>query len=276
VFTAGIRVGVAGESLASFDLGVARASAAVAYVSWGTPLSWLARLIHRDAWRGAQPIFELYPGPGAWNASQVAYGSGDSWLRSLSHAIAADGRHVVLSFFPEMNGPWRASWSSGPASYIRAYRHVNNVVGAIAGSLVTWSWQPSAMHNANPDPMPWWPGAGYVNMISLDGYYYFPHDNFSTIFAATIRLVRRTAPNLPLMVGETAAGPMYGRQTWEINDLFAGVRRYGLLGFVWFDHAQHSAPFNFHQDWHLEDHAAALAAFRAGLARYGPVARYQR
>jgi len=276
VFTSGIRIGVAGDKVATFDAGVSRASMAVSYVSWGAPLRWLARLIREDAWHHAEPIFELYPGPSAWDAAEIAAGTGDRWLRALGHVIAGDRRHIIVSFFPEMNGPWRASWNHGAGNYIRAYRHVHAVLGGIAGSLITWAWQPSAMHNANPNPMPWWPGAGYVNLISLDGYYYFSHDSFNAIFAATLRLVRRTAPKLPIMVGETAAGPMYGRQVWEINNLFAGVRAYGLLGFVWFNHPQHFAPYNFHQDWRLEDHPLALAAFRSCLIRYGPVAKYVR
>ena len=45
-------------------------------------------------------------------------------------------------------------------------------------------------------------------------------------------------------------------------DLFAGIARYHLLGFVWFDIAQHHGLFN--QDWQLKS-PAAIAAFRAGV-----------
>jgi hypothetical protein len=38
----------------------------------------------------------------------------------------------------------------------------------------------------------------------------------------------------PILIAETGAPPAAG-QTAKINDLFAGVRTYGLLGFMWFD-----------------------------------------
>ena len=38
----------------------------------------------------------------------------------------------------------------------------------------------------------------------------------------------------PILITETAAAPAAG-QPAKIADLFAGVRAYGLLGFVWFD-----------------------------------------
>lgn len=275
--TGGFRLGVAagGQSLAGFDAQVGTAALAVSYVPWGTPVRWLAQVIDKAAASRAEPILELYPGASGRNASQIAAGTGgsDAWLRDLGGTIARAGHPVTVSFFPEMNGSWRASWSHGPAAYVRAFRHVHQVLSSLAGSLITWFWQPSAMHNANPDPMPWWPGRSYVDVVALDGYYYFPHDTFDAIFGATIRLILRAAPAIPMMIGETAAGPMYGRQAWEITNLFAGIRSYGLLGLVWFNRSQHSQPYPFHQDWRLQDHPAALAAFRSSLARYGPLAR---
>jgi Glycosyl hydrolase family 26 len=279
-FTAGLRFGVftAGQSLPSFDAQVGQAALTVTYVQWGTPVRWLAHVIATAAASQAAPILELYPGAFGHDASQIAAGTGgsDAWLSSFGRTIARAGDPVVISFFPEMNGSWRASWSHGPANYVRAFRHVHQVLSGLAGSLITWFWQPSAMHNSNPSPMPWWPGAGYADVVALDGYYYFPHDDFAAIFGATIRLVRQADPTIPIMVGETAAGPMFDRQSWEITDLFAGIRRYGLLGLVWFNRSQHMQPYEFHQDWRLQDHPVALAAFRACLARYGPLARLVR
>ena len=275
--TGGLRLGAftAGQSLASFDAQVGPAALVVTYVRWGTPARWLAHVIAAAAANRAEPVLELYPGAFGHNASQIAAGTGgsDAWLRSFGATIAHSGKPVSISFFPEMNGRWRAWWSHDPATYVRAFRHVHQVLSSLAGSLITWFWQPSAMHNSNPDPMPWWPGGGYADVVALDGYYYFPHDSFDAIFGATIGFIRRAAPVVPIMIGETAAGPMYGRQAWEITNLFAGIRSHGLLGLVWFNRTQHLAPYPFHQDWRLQDHPAALAAFRTCLARYGPLAR---
>jgi hypothetical protein len=57
-------------------------------------------------------------------------------------------------------------------------------------------------------------------------------------------------------------------QPAKIADLFAGVRAYGLLGFVWFDAvAQHSVPRNGMRDWRLGGQAA-FAAYRRGAQAY--------
>lgn len=278
--TDGLRLGVfaAGQSLTSFDAQVGHAALAVSYVQWGSSVRWWGRVIASAAAHLAEPILELYPGALGHDASQIASGAGgsDAWLRDLGQMIARTGDPVSISFFPEMNGPWRASWSHGPADYVRAFRHVRQILSGQAGSLITWFWQPSAMHNANPSPMPWWPGPGYADVVALDGYYYFAHDTFDAIFAATIRLVRQATPATPIMLGETAAGPMYGRQAWEIANEFAGIRSHHLVGLVWFNRSQHMPPYQFHQDWRLQDHPAALAEFRTCLARYGPLATLAR
>lgn len=270
--SAGLRVGVAAQSLWTFDRRVGRASMAAYYVRWGSQVRWLAHEIRATAASHAEPIFEFFPGTGGHTASQIAAGGGNAWLIQLGRMVAHVHKRIIVSFFPEMNGPWHWSWTHGPGSYIRAYRHVHDILARLDGSLITWSWQPSAMHNANPNPMPWFPGRRYVNIAAFDGYYYFQHDSFYAIFGKSIGMMRHIAPKLPIMVGETAAGPMYGRQAWEIRDLFAGIHKYGLIGLVWFNHSQHRAPYQFHQDWLLEDHPAALAAFRSCLRQYGPVA----
>jgi hypothetical protein len=57
----------------------------------------------------------------------------------------------------------------------------------------------------------------------------------------------------PILISETAATPSTGQST-KIADLFAGVRLYELLGFVWFDSVHDG-------DWRLRS-PAAIAAFR--------------
>jgi hypothetical protein len=69
----------------------------------------------------------------------------------------------------------------------------------------------------------------------------------------------RAFTHMPILLSETAVGPEAG-QTAKIPDLFAGMRDYGTLGLVWFDIAQDNGIY--HQDWHLEDNPAAVAAFR--------------
>ena len=78
------------------------------------------------------------------------------------------------------------------------------------------------------------------------------------MFGSTIKAVRELTRD-PILIAETSAAPTAGQQA-KIADLFAGVRAYGLLGFVWFD-AEGD------QDWSLSG-TAAVGAFRRGGAAY--------
>jgi hypothetical protein len=70
-----------------------------------------------------------------------------------------------------------------------------------------------------------------------------------------------------ILIAETGA-PNAGGQSAKVANLFAGVRAYGLLGFVWFDAiAHHQVALNGNRDWRLSA-AAARAAYRRGAQAY--------
>lgn len=93
---------------------------------------------------------------------------------------------------------------------------------------------------------------------------YFSQESYFGNYRPTIRAVRRFA-HRPILVSETAVGQVAG-QAAKIPGLFSLIRAFRLLGFVWFDVAQHAGPY--HQDWRLEGHPAAVAAFRHALRQY--------
>jgi hypothetical protein len=274
------------SGLESFDAAVHhRATLTVAYINWGNPFP--ATYIGDAARVGARTLLELEPrGKGAPKLPQIAAGRGDAWLKEFAAAIAATRVPFTLSFGPEMNGKWYAYGSGSARDYIKAFRHVHDELieevskdlsPELATSLIRFMWQPSAIHIRTPSPIPYWPGAKYVNLIGLDGYYYHPTDTFHIIFARTIRLLRKLSPKTRIMIGETAVGPMTGHQAAGIKNLFAGVRYNKLAGLIWFDRNMTKIPHRnkkriYHQDWRIEDHPAALRAFINGLRTYGPFA----
>ncbi len=65
----------------------------------------------------------------------------------------------------------------------------------------------------------------------------------------------------PILIAETGAAPAAG-QPAKITDLFAGIRSYGLLGFVWFN-STNSIGQQF-----VINTPAAIAAFRKGASTY--------
>ena len=264
----GFELGAITTDLADFDKAVKyRASLRMLFLRWGSSIIPRKPIIN-DAKLGAEAVIELQPVH--LSMIQVASGTDDQWLLdTLAPNLAAVGDPVTISFAPEMNGQWYpwGTTKTTPANYVLAWRHIHDVLAASpAGKLITWLWQPSAIHFSTPSPLPFWPGSKYVNEIGLDGYYVLPNDTFDVIFKQTIKLMR-TVSNAPILVGETAVGATTGHLGPDIRNLFAGIREYHLLGLVWFNIAQHGGKY--HQDWRLQDHPVGLRAFINQLAVVG-------
>jgi hypothetical protein len=289
--TNGLLLGSIAPSVTSFDKAIgASESLTVRAVRWGSPNPLPKVPINSAARYGAKTLLEVRPGvaalpPGSCTPQyitmrRITRGEGDGWLRSLAIAIISLREPIILSFAPEMNGTW---WTFGSqcvsgAEYKSAYRHIYTTLvydinrrlkflklPGHAADLVTFMWQPSAMHRSTPDPKPYWPGSKYVDVVGLDGYYNYQTDTFDTIFGRTLTLIHSLTTK-PIMIGETAAGTLYGHrhQIWAIKNLIAGVQRDKLLGFIWFDKNQLGKPGALisHQDWRLENSPTALAVFK--------------
>jgi mannan endo-1,4-beta-mannosidase len=207
---------------------------------------------------GALPVVQIDP----TNISLAAIASGeyDRYLTSYADSVRSFGHKVVLGFGHEMNGTWY-SWGyrHTPASvFVAAWRHIVDVFRQQRADNVIWMWTVNVIHPGYgriANPARWWPGISYVNWVGIDGYYYKPSWTFAPLFGPTIKIVHSlTRTPIPILISETGAPAAY--QPTKIADLFAGVRAYGLLGFVWFD-ANHV------ENWELSG-LAAIAAFRKG------------
>jgi mannan endo-1,4-beta-mannosidase len=211
---------------------------------------------------GAQIIMQWDPTYAS--ISKIAAGGYDRYLRSFADSVRDYGEPVVIGFGHEMNANWY-SWGYGhvaPRTFVAAWRHIVTLFRAQGANDVTWLWTINADLPTTGPIASWWPGARYVTWVGIDGYYYRPSDTFSSVFGETIAQVRALT-NKPLLLSETAVGPEAG-QAAKIPGLFAGVRRYQILGLVWFDIAQDDGPY--HQDWRIENSPAAEAAFRSGAS----------
>lgn len=235
----------------------------VYYSGWRDPFQ--ARFATEAQKHGTVALVQMEP-RGVSMAS-VAAGRSDSYLRAYAAAVRSFGGQVILSFAPEVNGPWY-SWGyqhTPPAVFVAAWRHVVDLFRAEGASNVTWLW---TVNRANPGvtgPLKdWWPGARYVTWVGIDGYYFQLTDSFLTVFAPTIAQVRELTGK-PILLSETAAGPVAGK-VHKIPDLFAGIRQFHILGLIWFD-VHHDGGL-YHQDWRLESNPAALAVFRREARSY--------
>jgi mannan endo-1,4-beta-mannosidase len=231
----------------------------VYYSAWKEPFrTGFARLAARH---GAVPVVQIDPTD--ISLAAIAGGRYDGYLRSYAAAVRSFGSRVILSFGHEMNGNWY-SWGSqhtAARTFVAAWRHIVTVFRASGTRNVTWLWTVNIMVRrlGIPSPAAWWPGAGYVNWVGIDGYYLKPSWRFAPLFGPTIKAIRRLTID-PILISETAVAPAAG-QAAKIADLFAGVRAYGLLGFIWFD-------VDKTRDWRLV-RPAAVAAYRRGAATFG-------
>jgi mannan endo-1,4-beta-mannosidase len=228
------------------------------YSGWLEPFH--ARFAAAAAEHGAVPLVQM--DPTGISLTAIASGKYDGYLNAYAEAVRAYRHPVILSFGHEMNGGWY-SWGyrhTSPAAFVSAWRHIVNLFRTLGARNVTWMWTINIVHPGHgvPSPAPWWPGTSYVTWIGIDGYYYSSSYTFVSLFGPTIAAMRGLTRD-PILIAETAAAPAAGQPT-KIADLYAGVRLYGLLGFVWFD-------FSHIEDWRLNS-PAAIAAFRRGAETY--------
>jgi Glycosyl hydrolase family 26 len=245
------------QPVADFTRAVGRQPNLVGYYSgWGEPFQ--TSFAETVLGHGATTILQW--DPTSVSVSMIAAGGYDRYLRSFAISVRDFGHPVVIGFGHEMNANWY-SWGYRhlpTATFVAAWRHIVTLFRDQDADNVTWLWTIQADEPGTGPIASWWPGAQYVTWVGIDGYYYRPSDTFFSIFGKTIAQVRAFT-NQPVLLSETAVGPEAG-QTAKIAGLFAGMSQYDTLGLVWFDIAQDNGIY--HQDWHIENNAAAEAVFR--------------
>jgi mannan endo-1,4-beta-mannosidase len=254
VYTPGVPQSYAGIKAFTALTGI-RPGVVVYYSGWREPFQ--VRFAAMAAKHNAIPLVQI--DPTGISVAAIAAGRYDSYLRSYASAVKAFHRQVIISFGHEMNGSWY-SWGyrhTAPAVFVAAWRHIVTIFRTAGTRNVIWLWTVNILQcRCHKDSItPWWPGTAYVNWIGIDGYYYQKSWKFAPLFGPTIRAVRALTLD-PILISETAAPT--ASQPAKIADLFAGIRAYGLLGFVWFD-------ANKRQAWRITRSAAA-AAFQRGVS----------
>jgi hypothetical protein len=223
------------------------------------PSGWARTLLRK----GILPLLQI--NPRRESLAAIASGRYDAYLRQFAARVRALRAPVALSFAHEMNGSWYP-WGFlhvQPETFVAAWRHVHDVLGAAGARRVIWVW--TVAHTAPQAgrlfaPVgPYWPGAAYVNWVGLDIYYSNPRTTFRTAFMPTIGAVRRFTRN-PILLSETAVPNQYD-QLQQINNLFAGARAARLLGVIWYDQ-------DARMSWELNNRPAALAAFRRDAQQF--------
>jgi hypothetical protein len=231
---------------------------AMTYSGWYVPFP--ERFADTAASNGVVPLVQM--DPTGVSVAAIAAGKFDPYLSEYAEAVRVYGHPVILSFGHEMNGTWY-SWgyrNTSPKVFVAAWRHIVTLFRALHAKNVTWMWTVNIINDTRagriPSPAAWWPGHSYVDWVGIDGYYLKPNWQFAPLFGPTIFAVGKLTSD-PILIAETGAITTVA-QPAKIADLFAGIHKYGLLGFVWFDGTNSMG-----QDFSVTG-PAAFAAFRRG------------
>jgi hypothetical protein len=234
------------------EMNATRARGAVPLVTW-EPWAWGGGL--------EQPAYSL---------DRIAAGDFDARIIQWGQALAGWGYPVQLRFAHEMNGNWYP-WAEGvngneAGDYVRAWRHVHDVVASTGASNVSWAWSPNVPYWGSTDLAGLFPGAGYVDIVALDGYNWGTSASWSgwippqDLFAPGIAELRTIAPGLPILIAETASSEAGGsKAAWNTDLVSYLAAQPDVMGFVWF-HMQKEA------DWRINSSDASAAAFKSALA----------
>jgi len=226
--------------------------------------------------RGAVPLVTWEPwawGGGteqpAYSLDRIAAGDFDAHITQWGQALAAWGQPVQLRFAHEMNGNWYP-WAEGvngnqPGDYVNAWRHVHDIVAATGAGNVSWVWSPNVPYYGSTDLAGLFPGAGYVNVVALDGYNWGTSASWSSwispqdLFAPGIAQLRTLAPGVPILISETASAEAGGNKAaWNTDLVSYLAAQPDVMGFVWF-HLQKET------DWRINSSATSASAFKTAL-----------
>ena len=226
--------------------------------------------------RGQTPMLTWEPWQ-AGSADQPDYSLGhiisgeyDTYIRSWASSLKSWGKPMMLRFAHEMNGNWYP-WSeqvngNQPGQYVAAWRHVHDIFTAVGDRNVSWVWSPNVTYDGSIPLSELYPGAGYVDVVAMDGYNWGDTHADSTwttpaeLFGATLTQIRSIAPGLPVIIGETASAESGGSKADWITALVAYLRAQpDVTALVWFDYDKEA-------DWRINSSDGSVAAFRAALA----------
>ncbi len=238
-------------------------SVALYYNDWGQPFG--AGLAEYQAARGGYVLVDLDP-TGTNRLADIVDGQEDAYLKAYAESVMAYAGPVIIAFGHEMNGNWYG-WGAGhaaPSQFVAAWRHVVKIFRSVGAKNVTWMWTVNSTGIAESALDQWWPGSQWVNWVGVDGYYYYSTNTYNSVFGQTIDQIR-TFTNDPIMIAETGVGMTSDRES-QIAGLFAGAEADHVRGLVWFNVDQNDGIY--HQDWELENDAAALAEFKEEAKAY--------
>jgi hypothetical protein len=139
--------------------------------TWAGVLGLRSQGLFNHAGPGVRRVYSVPLIPTDAGATLVAGSRGayDKYWRTLAQELVAGGQaQATLRLGWEMNGTWFAWNGTGdPLAWVGAYRHAVTAMRSVPGERFSFDW--SVALGAN-DPVPLYPGDGYVDLIGADLY----------------------------------------------------------------------------------------------------------
>jgi hypothetical protein len=196
-------------------------------MSWFTTLDagWLTRQAAEAATSEHELLICLEPVYAQGRApilfADILAGKMNTKLDRFFAKAAAFTGQVTLRLAHEMNGnwyPWSVSDGSqavaGPKNatsldeWLDTWRYIVDRQRAVGGSNIRWNW---CVNNVDLHALPaesFWPGADYVDIMSIDGYNgYGPWMSPAQVFQPMYDRLCRLDPDAPIMIAEVGCRP---------------------------------------------------------------------
>jgi|GEM_PF-649130 len=221
----------------------------------------------------SQPLTEDEP---AFRLAKIIDGDYDAFIRQWAADARAWGHPFFLNFNWEMNlaGIWpyvETVNGNSRGEYVKAWRHVHDIVAGEGATNATWVWCPNSIYDAaSANIAPLYPGDEYVDWTCIDAYNWpWRWQSFLDTLGPTYDLVQTVAPDKPILMGETSTTEKGGSKATWIRDMLGThipSSFPNLKGFVWFEKKEAGLNPDSPTGWELESSPSSLAAFAEGIA----------
>ena len=132
---------------------------------------------------------------------------------------------------------------------------------------MSWVWSPNVENALSTPLQELYPGSSYVDWVGMDGYNWGGVNgngwqSFSQVFQQTYTDITTLAPNIPLMIAETASAESNGNKANWITDAFTVQlpTNFPLVkAVIWFDE-------NKETDWRIVSSSTSQTAFINAVA----------
>lgn len=225
---------------------------------------------------GRTPVLTLEPWPWwmthdqidkQYDNSAIVEGKFDNQLRGIAQTLVGYTGRVFLRYAHEMNADWYP-WGIGvngntAASYVRAWRHVHDVMSSIAPNIL-WVWAPAAGQD-DVDLADVYPGDEYVDYVGVTGYGR-PNESATAegTFGDWYAAVRKITDK-PAIISETGASGKHKVEWIRSLPDFLDEHR-DIEGFIWFNTTPQTTGATGH---YALDDSDSQRAFSSVIKRLG-------